>query len=174
MIIAITGVAGVGKTSVAEMLRRKTKWTLVRPDDIAKRKKLYLGYDKKRRSRIVDLGKLKKEIRFIARSGGNVIVESLYSHFLDADVVVVLRCSPDVLEKRLKRKYSWPTKILENKEAELIGVVTQEALDKYGRSKVLEFDTTKSTPTRTADEIISALTEKSERRGRFAGRISWM
>jgi len=172
MIVAITGVGGVGKTAVARILKRRLGWKLVRSDDIAKKKKLYLGYDKERKSWIVDLQKLKKELKKIEKKEKNLIIESLYAHLFDADIVAVLRCEPNVLEKRLRRKYSWHTKIVENKEAEMIGAISQEAVEKHGRARVFEFDTTKVKPNWTAKQIIQVI--KGEKKKYKIGRIDWL
>jgi len=172
VIVAITGVGGVGKTTIAKILLGKLKWKLVRPDELARKKKLYLGYDEERKSWIVDLPRLKKEIKKIRKKEENLLIESLYAHFFDADVVAVLRCRPDVLERRLRRKYSWPTKIVENKEAEMIGIITQEAVERHGTKKVFEFDTTKATPQQTAKQIMQVISGKDAKYK--AGRIDWL
>ena len=175
MIVAITGVSGTGKTAVSRILQKRLKWKLVRPDEVAEKKKLYLGYDKRRKSLIVDLGRLKKEISRTAQNkpGVNVIIESLYAHFFDADLAVVLRCDPKTLERRLRRKYSWHTKITENKEAEMMGLISQEAVEKFGERKVFEFDTTRSTPGQTANQIVRMLKNKRYGDRHRVGRIDW-
>jgi adenylate kinase len=176
MIVAVTGVGGVGKTTVTKILQKKLQWMIVRPDELAKKKNLYLGYDKERKSWVVDLPKLKKEVKKIAKKENNLIIESLYSHFFDADMVAVLRCEPKVLEKRLRKKYSWQTKIVENKEAEMIGIITQEAVEKHGRKKVFEFDTTRVSPAQTAKQIMQVLKgSRSRYKLKYrVGRIDWL
>jgi len=177
VILAISGVGGVGKTAVAKILAKKLKksnWRLVRPDDIAKEKKMYTGFDKERKSRIVDMKRLRKELRKIGRKEKNMLVESLYAHFFDADVVIVLRCRPDVLERRLVKKYSWPTKIIENREAEMIGLITQEAIERHGGKKVFELDTTKLTPSQTAGMIMQIIETGGKNNRYRAGRIDWL
>lgn len=174
MIAAIVGVGGVGKTTVARILAKKLGWGILRPDDLAKQRHLYLGYDKKRKSWIVDLKKLKKEVKKIEKRKENLILESIYAHFFDADIVAVLRCEPEVLGKRLKKKYNWPTKVIENKEAEMIGIVTQEAIEKHGKRKVFEFDTTRASPEQTANQIMRVIKKKKFRKSYRAGRIDWL
>lgn len=170
MIVAITGVAATGKTKTARALAKRMKWKLIRLDVIAKKKKLYLGYDEKRKSWIVDLKKLKKEIRKSERKNKNIIIESLYAHFLPADIIIVLRTNPKVLQKRLAKKYTWPTKIKENYEAEMLGLITVEALEKSKR--VYEIDTTKATPIKTANIIEKLISDKTK--NYKVGKIQWL
>ena len=108
----------------------------------------------------------------IGKKEKNLLIESLYAHFFDADIVAVLRCKPKVLEKRLRKNYTWPTKIVENKEAEIIGLITQEAIDKHGKKKVFEFDTTTSPPEKTARQIVQVI--RGSGRKYRAGRIDWL
>lgn len=169
MIVAISGVGGTGKTVTAKVLAKKIKWKLIRPDVIAKKKKLYLGYDEKRKSWIVDLKKLKREIRKSEKENKNIIIESLYAHLLPADMIIVLRCKPKILMKRLRKKYTWQTKITENYEAEMLGIISSEI---GRREKVYEIDTTKSTPIKTAkimERIIIGKTKNYK-----AGKIQWL
>jgi len=170
MIVAISGVGGTGKTENAKALAKRMKWKLIRPDDIAKKKRLYLGYDKKRKSWIVNLSKLRKEIKKSEKENKNIIIESLYSHFLPSDLVIVLRTSPEVLLKRLKKKYNWQTKITENYEAELINLVTVEAMQKS--KKVYEIDTTNSSANRNATKMESII--KGRGKKYLAGKIQWL
>jgi len=169
MIVAISGVGCTGKTETAKVLAKRIKWKLVRPDYVAKKKKLYLGYDKERKSWIVDLKKLKREIKKAEKENKNIIIESLYAHLFPADIVVVLRCNPKVLLKRLKKKYNWQTKITENYEAEMIGVILSEMKK---TKRVYEVDTTHSTPFQTAHIIEKIITGKTK--NYKAGKIQWL
>jgi adenylate kinase len=168
-ILAISGVAATGKTETAKVLAKRIRWKLVRPDYVAKKKKLYLGYDKERKSWIVDIKKLRKEIKKAEKENKNIIVESLYAHSLPADIVVILRCNPKILLKRLKKKYTWQTKITENYEAEMIGVIPCETKKTKG---VYEIDTTKSSPLQTAKIIERILAGKTK--NYKIGKIQWL
>lgn len=170
MIIAISGVGATGKTTTAKLLAKELKYKLVRLDRLAKRKKFITGYDKNRKSYIVSISKLKREVKKIAEKNPNLVLESLYAHEFPADFVFVLRCHPKVLEKRLEKKYNWPTKIVENKEAEMIGLITQEALD--FNKNVFEIDTTKKTPHQTVKSIKEILGGKKSKY--VAGEIDWL
>ena len=130
MIISITGTPRTGKTSVAKALARRLGWRLVGLNQLAQEKKLYLGYDKARKSRIVDLRKLRAEVTRLSKKHKNLILESHYSHDMPCDIVVILRANPGELRKRMRRA-GWPKrKIEENIEAEIMEVVKGEALVK--------------------------------------------
>ena len=158
MIISISGTPGTGKTAVAKALAKKLGWKLINLNDLAKEKKLYLGYDRSRRSRIVDLKGLSLEVRKISRSQKNLILDSHYSHDMPCDVIVILRANPRELRKRMARK-GWPKKkIEENIEAEIMEVVKSEALETA--SQALEIDTTGKKPENIAEQIVKNLNLK--------------
>lgn len=170
MIVSIAGVAGTGKTVVSKLLAKELKWKFIKLDNLAKRKKLFLYYDSGRRTHVVDLKGLKKEFRKEAKKYDNMVTESLYSHLFPSDIQIILRCNPKVLEKRLKKKYSWPTKIKENIEAEMINLITEEAMEQ--KKNVYEIDTTRKTSKQTVEAIKKILSGKGSEYK--AGRINWL
>lgn len=150
VIICISGTPATGKTSVARALAKKLGWKLIELNKLAQEKNLYCGYDRKRKTKIVDIGLLKNEIKKIKQK--NLILESHYSHEFDCDFVIVLRTNPGELRKRMKSKKWEREKIEENIEAEIMEICKTEALD-LGR-KVIEIDTTGRNPGELAKEII--------------------
>lgn len=147
--IALTGTPGTGKTNVAKIL--KDKFTVIDLNKIIKKEKLYSGYDRKRKTYIADLKKIEKFLRKINKE--NLIIDSHLSHLLPKnliDIVIVLRCEPEELKKRLKRKRWNKNKTQENYEAELIGLISFEAKK---HKKVLEIDTTNKKPEKVAKII---------------------
>ncbi|MCJ7816996.1 MAG: adenylate kinase family protein [Candidatus Aenigmarchaeota archaeon] len=155
MIISISGTPKTGKSTVAKALARKLGWKLISLNELAKEKGLYLGYDKSRKTRIVDIRRLRTEVRKLSRLHKNLILESHYSHDMPCDVVVILRTNPKELRKRMARE-GWPKKkVAENIEAEIMEVVKSEALEKAGT--VLEIDTTGKKPEWVAEQIVKKL-----------------
>ncbi|MFH0961681.1 MAG: adenylate kinase family protein [archaeon] len=166
-LIVITGSVGTGKTSVAEALA-----ALLKPGhehiDISRlvrknRRKLSSGYDRERKSVIVDLEKTKKFLRkegFLRK--GNIL-ESHYSHLVVAekpDFVFVLRCEPKVLDRRLiGRKYP-EKKRAENILAEILDAASIETEQRFGRGATIEIDTTGKTPAAVAGKIFSIVSGK--------------
>jgi adenylate kinase len=155
MIVAITGTPGTGKTEVAKALSRKLGWYAVSLNQIAKEEGLYKGYDKERMVDIVDIEKLKEEVRILGVSHRDVIIEAHYAHEMPSDVVIVLRTEPSLLRKRMIEKKFWESKIAENLEAEITDVIAEEARQ-LGKN-VYEIDTTKRRPDQTAKEIVKII-----------------
>ena len=177
MIVAISGVGGSGKTAVAEELAKRLnkagqKYKLVVLNKLAERTKAYIGYDSKRQSKIVKLGKLKAEVKKLSKKNPNMIIEGHFAHFFPADIVIILRCEPKVLEKRLKKKYDWPTKITENLEAEMISLITEESLPIHKPGTVFEVDTSKGTKLQTAKVVEEIIKGKGMKYA--AGKIDWL
>ena len=144
MIIAITGTPGVGKSIVAKKVCKMIRYNYFDLNGVIKKKKLYDSYDRKRKSFVVDIAKLKKKIKVEE----NTIFDGHLSHFLKSDKVFVLRCAPNVLAKRLGNKRWSEKKIEENLEAELIGVIATEARERH--KKVYDIDTTRKNPSAVA------------------------
>lgn len=155
MIISVSGTPKTGKTSVAKVLAKKLKWRLVSLNQLAEEKGLYLGYDMSRRSRIVDIPRLRTEIRRLSKISKNMILEAHYSHDMPCDVVVILRTNPGELRRRMRRAGWSRKKIEENIEAEIMEVVKGEAMEKA--RTVLEIDTTGRKPDWVAEQIVRRL-----------------
>ncbi|HLG24957.1 MAG TPA: AAA family ATPase [Candidatus Nanoarchaeia archaeon] len=61
-VICVTGTPGTGKTTVAKKLALKIGFLYLDINGFVSKNKLYSGYDKKRKSKIVDIKKLNKEL----------------------------------------------------------------------------------------------------------------
>jgi adenylate kinase len=140
MIIVLTGTPGCGKTTLSKELGKKLDYKILELNKKVKKNKLYSGFDKKRNTYIIDQTKVKKFVNKETKQG-NWIIDSHVSHILKSDIIIVLRCDPNELRKRLKKKRWKKAKIDENIEAELIGIISYEARKKH--KKVFEIDTTK-------------------------------
>ena len=159
IVIALTGTPGAGKTSIAKILAR-AGWLRLELNKLVKKEKLYSGWDKKRKTWIVDERKLKKFVAdFISKNHEkNIVVDSHISHILPTKFftqVFVLRCEPKILEKRLKKKNWSREKIRENVEAEIIGLIEFEAREKH--KKVFSINTTEISAAGAASRILEKL-----------------
>jgi len=160
---AVTGTPGVGKTSVCALVR---SLPVVHVNELVDQLGMVAGYDRKRRTKEVDVTKLSKAV---AKMLGDFLLEGHFSHMLGPDVAVVLRCSPKVLERRLRKKGWDEKKIRENVEAEAVDVVLIEALENV--AEVCEIDTTKKKPSEVARDIERIIA--GERQKYRVGNVDW-
>lgn len=172
MIIALSGTPGCGKTATAKIL--KSRWLCIDLNKIIKKKKLYSGYDKNRKTYIADMKKVESFVkRFAEERNKNIIFDSHLSHLLSPkliDIAIILRCEPLVLAKRLKKKRWNKNKIKENCEAELIGVISFEAKQKKHK-RICEIDTTRLTPSQIAKAIEKIIKYKNKK---YSKQIDWL
>ncbi|MBI2675363.1 MAG: adenylate kinase family protein [Candidatus Aenigmarchaeota archaeon] len=158
MIIAITGTPCAGKTAVSKELAELLHIKAISLNLLAGRENLFSSYDRRRKCKVVDMEKLKKEIRKISKTEKNLIIESHYSHCLNPDIVIILRCSTKALIERMKKR-GWPKKkIEENIEAEIMEMAKFEAVQ--AGLEVYEFDGTDRRPKEIATGIAKLLREK--------------
>ncbi|MBN1677949.1 MAG: adenylate kinase family protein [Candidatus Thermoplasmatota archaeon] len=163
MRIAVTGTPGVGKTSACSRVKGVR---VVHVNELVDELGLASGYDRKRKTKEVDIVKLAKAV---AALGDSILLEGHLSHLLKPDLAIVLRCSPRVLERRLRKKH-WPSqKVRENVEAEAVDVVLIEAIENV--PEVCEIDTTKMKPAQVARAIESILA--GERQKYRVGNVDW-
>lgn len=152
--ITVTGTPGTGKTTVAKGLAKRLDFKYIDANTIIKKHKLSEGYDKKRKSRIIDIKKLNKalikEISMLKNDKGNkagcngIVIDSHLSHYLPkryVDLCIVTRCNLKELKRRLKKRKYNQNKVRENMDAEIFDVCLAEAREKG--HKTIESDTTK-------------------------------
>jgi len=150
MIISLTGTPGAGKTTLAEALRAKGYEVIDLNDHI--RKNGLLGrFDEQRDTHDVDVSRLNRSLAQCRSKGGTIFLEGHLSHFLDCDMIIVLRCNPSVLHERLKKRDYAEKKVTENVQAEALDVILCEAVD--SARPVFEIDCTSS----DTNNIISAV-----------------
>ncbi|MUV61697.1 adenylate kinase family protein [Halobacterium sp. CBA1126] len=151
MRVAVTGTPGTGKTTATEHL--DTALEVVHLNDVIDEEGLYTEVDEARDSKVADLD----AVRDYLEGRDDVLVESHLSHLLDADRVVVLRCAPGELERRLVERGEPTEKAEENAESEALDVILSEAVQRHGREHVYEIDTTDRDPEAVADDIDAVL-----------------
>lgn len=152
-IIFISGTPCTGKTTISEELSQKLNWELVKINDLAISNNLVLGIDEDKGYKIIDIDALNETLLNIISKSDNLIVEGHLSHLCSgADKLIILRCSPEILEKRLALRDYSEAKIHENLEAEALGVCAAESMDIY-ENNVCELDVSNL----SMDEAVSIL-----------------
>ncbi|MFB6270161.1 MAG: adenylate kinase family protein [Halobacterium sp.] len=147
MRVAVTGTPGTGKTTATERL--DTDLDVIHLNDVIEAEGLYTDVDEARDSKVADL----EAVRDYLNGRDDVLVESHLSHLLDVDRVVVLRCAPGELERRLIERGEPSEKAEENAESEALDVILSEAVRVHGEANVYEIDATDADPDAVADEI---------------------
>jgi adenylate kinase len=152
--IAISGTPGTGKTSLADIFLNE-QINVLSVKKLAE-KHGYLGdLDSQDGAKEVDIHRLSEEWQ---HNGSSVIVvEGHLSHFLDVDAIILLRCKPDVLQKRLEARGYSENKINANVEWELISGIWSELLEFEIETPILELDTTEQDIEGTYREAIAWL-----------------
>ena len=155
-IILVTGSPGAGKSFLIKNLYLKLKdlgYKIVKisASKRAFEKNLIVAYDVERDTHIIDYENLKKTLeedvkRLSKKENHIIIIEStdpciIRNHHVD--LVIVVKCDPEILKRRLEER-KWPKlKIEENVDAEYMGIIYNEALKCFDKSKVLAVNLTK-------------------------------
>jgi adenylate kinase len=173
MWIALTGTPGTGKSSIATLLQ-KQGYTTVRLHQLAKEYNCTDGIDTKRNSQLIDVDKLNNTVKNNFALDALIFFEGHLGHLLKAiDKVIILRCHPKKLKKRLMKK-KWNTKkIKENVDAETIDVILCEAVE-HSKENIFEIDTTNKTVDEVAAIIINIVKKKFQPTKPYTiGQIDW-
>ncbi|WGI18030.1 adenylate kinase family protein [Methanonatronarchaeum sp. AMET-Sl] len=161
MKIAITGTPGTGKTTATKKLPKK--YNVTHLNQLVEENKLYTEKDRDRDSYIVDIEAIKQ------KTPDKGIVEGHFSHQLDIDRIILLRCHPTELRKRLKNKDFNQQKIQENVMAETVDVILLEAMQ-TGKT-INEIETTNLKPKEVTKKI-QEIIEKQPKQN--TGNIDWI
>ncbi|MDD1674831.1 MAG: adenylate kinase family protein [Methanomicrobiales archaeon] len=146
MMCGITGTPGTGKSSAGDALQ----WhgcTVVRVKDTTG--PYIIGTDADRKTAIIDEDRWASEFRIV-----DGFVEGLLAHYLPVDRIVVLRCDPHRLLKRLRARGYPEEKVLENAECEALDLILIETTERHPPAHILEIDTTDITAETVADRVI--------------------
>ncbi|MCL2607752.1 MAG: adenylate kinase family protein [Methanomassiliicoccaceae archaeon] len=168
MIISLTGTPGTGKTTIADGLREKGEEVIdlnlhIEENGLKER------FDKKRDTYNVDVIRLNRSLKDSVPKDKNVFLDGHLSHFLNCDVIIVVRCNPSVLRERLvKRNYS-SQKIMENVQAEALDVILCESSG--SDAHVFEIDNTSCTTEQAVSAVADIIGGNTERY--TPGSIDW-
>jgi len=174
--IVVSGTPGTGKTRFGRLLARKLGVNSINMTEFARQHNLIKSYDRTRRTYVVDERRLQRELeKYLTSLKERVVVDGHYSGSLVPtrviDVVFVLRCSPEILRKRLRRRGYPEAKIGENIEAEVLDICLSEAVATHGLEKVAEID---MSARRVEDCVEEALLILAKKRPRQIGKCDWL
>ncbi|MEM0492639.1 MAG: adenylate kinase family protein [Candidatus Thermoplasmatota archaeon] len=175
MLIALSGTPGTGKTAVSTVLKEKG-YKVLSLYEIAVSNSLTCGTDKKRNTTLIDIAGIDEYIKKeYGESDDLIFVEGHASHLLEsARYVIILRCHPKELKKRLKMKKWKIEKIKENVEAEILDIILCEAVDLHEEDRIFEIDTTDKTIDETVSSIQEIINNKFQPLTRYRiGGIDW-
>lgn len=167
-VLALTGVPGTGKTTAAEQLPDRV--LVVDARELAHEVGAVTGRDDERESEIADETVLAERARDHLPEG-DVVVEGVLAHHCHPDRVVVLRCHPDELRRRLAQR-GWPEhKIEENVMAETLDAIVAEV----ATEPAWELDTTELSPEAVAEHIVGLFTDEDLDSGKVGplGGVDW-
>jgi len=165
MRVAVTGTPGTGKTTATERL--DTDLDVVHLNEVVRAEGLYDEVDEERDSVIADIEAVEERLG----DRDDLVVDSHLAHHLDVDRVVVLRCHPEEVERRLRERGESAAKAAENAESEALDVILTEAVEGHGTDGVYEIDTTDRDPDEAAAEIEAVLAGEREP---SAGTVSFI
>ena len=174
MIIALTGTPGTGKTSVSNILQ-ENDFEVVDLNKIAISNNFLIGEDEERDSKIVDVDTSNGYINENYKEKDIVFIDGHLSHLLKSvDKVIILRCHPDELRKRLSQKRWKKSKVKENIEAEILDIILCEAVDVHPEKNVFEIDTTNLDINSVSELIMEIINNNFEHMKKHnIGNIDW-
>ena len=137
--LALTGTPGAGKTTIASLLA-DVGYQVETMEEIAERFGCIDDVDSQDGARPIDIDDLNAKIHSEWKNDPikSIVVDGHLSHFLPVDCVVILRCSPSVLRKRLTGRSYEEQKISGNVDWEILGSAWAEIDDTV---PAIEFDT---------------------------------
>lgn len=153
----VTGTPGTGKTTVSTILSKKLGASHIELSSFSIENGYVIEDDVERDTKVVDMEALSSAVMcIIQESSSPIIVDGHYAHDLLDEALIsylfVLRKRPWDLKGVLETRHYRSEKVWENLEAEIMGVITGEALELFP-SKVIEIDTSNRTPDETAEQI---------------------
>jgi len=180
--IIISGTPGCGKTSVAKEISNLIDAKIISLNKLAISDNFSFEYDKERKTYIVDfeifLPYIINRIEEIEQeSPPYLIIESHFSDIIPEkfiDYVFILRCDPDELFKRLKKRKYDIKKITENIQAEILGNCVNYFIQKQIKEPIFEIDTTNVNIETVAKIILEIVVENRTGENFQIGKVDWL
>lgn len=159
MRILVTGTPGTGKTTISLALSKKLGVPYINLNELILASGQVSWNQLSNTFDVLDPEKVSAMLNEEVRKRSGCICETLAIELLDSsiiDKVIILRRDPYLLWNELQKR-GWPSsKVASNVLSELLNVISYAARDLFD-GKVIEIDTSKSSPDECIDTIIRAL-----------------
>ncbi|RME78855.1 MAG: hypothetical protein D6769_03885 [Methanobacteriota archaeon] len=138
MRVGISGAPASGKTTIADELAKELNYAVIHLTHYINEKRLARGYDKRLNARIVDVGKVEREL--LNELPYDVIIEGhlLVEMELPLDAMIILKEKPTTLAKRMRERRYKEEKIEENLLAVQLDYFEKVAREKYSNVIVIK------------------------------------
>ena len=172
----VTGTPGVGKSTCSRLFASRLGARCIDLGEFVQEQNLTLGMDPERGTAIADIDRLTASLSAVLEDSlQDIIVEGhLAPYVLDdlpVELTYVLRCDPDELVLRLRKKGFAESKALENAASEILGICLWDAIERFGRKHVAEIDTTSRSPEHVVEEMTDILSGRLEH---AVGGVDWL
>ena len=163
--VALTGTPGTGKTSASTQLPASIE--VVEVSALALR--LGVGRLQKNGSVVVDLRRFRRAFQTYARAHSRGVIVGHLAHFLPVSYIIVLRCHPRELARRLRQARRSAKDVAANVLSETLDLVLVEAL--ATGLPVREVDTTDLTVPAVAQVVAGLIHRRPAAR---YGAVNWL
>lgn len=145
--VAVTGTPGTGKSTATALLA--DEYGVIHLNErITGNDELWSERDAERDTLVADLDAVADHL-----GDWTGVLDSHLAHRFAVDRVVVLRCRPETIERRLHDRGESASTAAENAESEALDVLLSEAVSAHGRENVYEVDATELEPEAVAAEV---------------------
>jgi adenylate kinase len=150
--VLVTGTPGTGKTVISKLLAAQIGADYISLARLGVAHRLYSSFDRQRRTRVLDLQRTRNLLRqSLSERRRLTVVDTHVPEAVPRECVrkvIVLRCNPVILETRLRKKGWGFRKIRENALAEIVDSCYVAAVEYYGRRKLGQLDTSRTSPSK--------------------------
>ncbi|MEM2123046.1 MAG: adenylate kinase family protein [Candidatus Bathyarchaeia archaeon] len=173
----VTGTPGTGKTMASRILSEKLGCLHIELSKLSRNEKFIDKYDYERDTWIVNLKGIERYLKNLSSKVNQpyILIDGHLAHLVspkdDTEIVFILRCHPEELEKRLRGRGYPDKKVSENILSELLDTVLLETLERFSEEAVCELDTTGRDVMEVVDEMLSIIDGKKKR---CLGDIDWI
>ncbi len=180
--IIISGTPGTGKSSVAKKIGELTEAKIISLNELAISGNFKVKYDTKRDTQVINTEKFLPYIvnlieDFKKDNPDYIIIEGHFSDILPEkyiDYAIILRCDPDILNVRLKKRNYSHAKIIENLQSEILGSCANYFIEKKLNVPIFEINTTELSIESIAEIILDSIVGDRNAEKYMIGKIDWL